>query len=83
MILQYLQTALKNAKYKLYKDGSYYGEIPGFNGVCANEATLESCREELASVLEDWVLIHIHQHVELPEVDGLSLTVKVPTSAAA
>ena len=83
MLTEYLNAAMKLAKYKLYPDGSYYGEIPGFDGVCANEPILESCREELESVLEDWVLVHIHQHLELPEVNGLVLMVKAETVATA
>ncbi len=54
----------------------FYGEITGFKGVYANEATLEKCREELESVLEDWILFSIAKNHDLPVVDGLSLEVK-------
>ena len=53
MLIQYLRAALHQAKYEiLTDDGSFYGEIPGFDGVYANAVTLESCREELEEVLE-------------------------------
>lgn len=42
------------AKYKLLKDGSYFGEIPGIAGVWASTKYLEGCRQELQEVLEDW-----------------------------
>jgi predicted RNase H-like HicB family nuclease len=77
MITEYLKLAMKKAKYeKFEEDGTYYGEIPGFDGVYANEATLEECRDELASVLEDWVLFSISKNLSLPVVDGLHLEVK-------
>ncbi len=44
MLNQYIQTALRQAKYEiLIDDKSFYGEIPGFQGVWANAATLEDC----------------------------------------
>ena len=56
MLSQYIQTALRQAKYEILSDdGSFYGEIDGFQGVWANAATLEDCRNELAEVLEEWI----------------------------
>ena len=53
MLNQYIQAALHQAKYEiLTDDGSFYGEIPEFQGVYANAETLEECRSELAEVLE-------------------------------
>jgi len=52
MLTEYLQAAMRRAKYELLPDdGSFYGEIPDFQGVYANARTLESCREELQEVL--------------------------------
>ena len=73
MFAEYLQAAMKHAVYELFEDGSYFGSIPGFRGVLANEATLEATREELLSVLEDWILFRITEKLELPEVDGHKL----------
>ena len=36
---------------ELADDGSFYGEISVCNGVYANAATLEECREQLAEVV--------------------------------
>jgi len=47
----------------LAEDGSYYGEIPGFDGVYANSATLEACREELREVLEEWILFRVSRNL--------------------
>jgi len=65
------------AHYEILEDNAgYYGEIPGFQGVWANEQTLEACREELQSTLEDWILFRVAQKLALPVVDGLELSVR-------
>lgn len=76
MLIAYIQAAMRQAIYELLEDGTYYGEIPSFQGVWANEAALEACREELQSVLEDWILVRVADHLPLPVVDGLELTIK-------
>ena len=77
MLLEYIQAALRHAKYEILPDdGSYYGEIPECNGVYANGDTLEECREELREVLEEWVLFRIHRNLSLPVLDGIELSIK-------
>ena len=51
MIREYISKAMTGAQYEtLSDDGSWYGEIPGFQGVWANCDTLEECRTELEEV---------------------------------
>ena len=57
MFTEYIIKKLKGAKYKLLKDGSYFGEIPGLRGVWANADRLKVCRRELQEILEDWLLL--------------------------
>ena len=77
MLTDYLKAAMRRARYELLADdGSFYGEITGCDGVYSNATTLEACRDELAEVLEDWVLFRIHRHLPLPELDGVNLTAK-------
>ncbi len=64
---------MHRATYELLGDGTFYGEIPGFQGVWANAATLEACREELQSALEDWMLVRISDRLPLPVLDGIDL----------
>lgn len=59
MITEYIAKKLARAKYKVLKDGSYFGEISGLRGVWASALTLEKCREELKEVLEDWLVLKI------------------------
>jgi predicted RNase H-like HicB family nuclease len=76
MLLEYLQAALRQARYEILPDdGSYYGEIPACEGVYANAGTLEDCREELREVLEEWVLFRVHRHLALPVIDGIKITI--------
>ncbi len=77
VISQYLAAALRRARYEILPDdGSFYGEIEGFDGVYANAATLEDCREELREVLEEWILFRVSRNLPLPVVDGHELTIK-------
>lgn len=77
MLMKYIQTALRHAKYDiLADDGSFYGEIPVCNGVYANAPTLEECREQLEEVLEEWILFRVYKNLSLPVVDGIELTIK-------
>lgn len=77
MLLEYINAALRHARYEiLTDDGTYYGEIPECEGVYANTPTLEDCREELREVLEEWVLFRVHRQLSLPVIDGIELTIK-------
>ena len=77
LLVKYIRAALRHAKYELLADdGSFYGEIPVCNGVYANAATLEECREQLAEVLEEWILFRVYKNLPLPAVDGIELTIK-------
>lgn len=76
MLTKYIRAAMSKARYEILPDdGTFYGEIPGFNGVYANADTLEACRNELEEVLEDWILLSVSLHYSLPHVDGIQLTV--------
>lgn len=73
MLLEYIHQAMRLAKYEILPDGSYYGEIPGFDGLWAQAATLEDCREALQSALEDWLLLGLRLGHPLPVVAGIQL----------
>lgn len=76
MITEYIQAAMRKARYEILEDGEgFYGEIPGFQGVYSNVETLEECRAELTEVLEGWILLHVSDNTPLPTVDGLNLSV--------
>lgn len=66
MLNEFLERKLKIAKYKILKDKSYFGEIPGLKGVWANAANLENCRKELKEVLEEWLLLKVRDNENVP-----------------
>ncbi|MBI4672876.1 MAG: type II toxin-antitoxin system HicB family antitoxin [Chloroflexi bacterium] len=76
MLTAYIRAAMRHAKYEILEDGTFFGTIPGFQGVLANQATLEECRDELQSVLEDWILLGLRFGDSLPVVDGLDLEIE-------
>jgi predicted RNase H-like HicB family nuclease len=78
VLTDYIRAAMRRAKYEILEDGTFYGEIPDFQGVYANAPTLEACREELESALEDWILVCVSSHVQTPTVDGIDLKIKQP-----
>jgi predicted RNase H-like HicB family nuclease len=75
MLSEYIQSALQRSAYKQLEDHTWFAEIPGFEGVWANAATVEACRSELADVLEEWLLLKIHDHDPLPALNGLDLVI--------
>lgn len=77
MLIAYIKAAMRKAEYEILSDdNTFYGEIPGFEGVYANSETLEACREELEEVLEEWVLFRISRNLPLPTVEGLELKIR-------
>ena len=77
MLSQYIQAAMRQAKYKILADDEgFFGEIPGFQGVWANAETLEECRDELSEVLEEWIFLNLADNTPLPVVNGLKLSVE-------
>ena len=73
MFMEYIHTGMNQAKYKILGDKTYYGEIPGFKGVWANEKSLEECRKVLQEVLEEWVLLKVRHGDKLPSIHGKHL----------
>lgn len=77
MLQNYIQAAMRQAKYELLADdGTFYGEIPGFEGVYANADKLETCRDELGEALEEWILLRVSRNLPLPIVEGIELAIK-------
>ena len=58
---------MRRARYECLDDGEgYYGEISGLDGLWASAPSLDGCREELTSALEDWVVAGLQLGHELP-----------------
>jgi len=78
MLTKYIQAAMHHAEYEIIEDDhSFYGHIPKLEGLWANAVTLEACRDELRSTLEDWLLLGLTWLDEIPIVDGIDINVRV------
>ena len=74
MLAQYLDMALKMARYEIIADDhSCWGEIPGFQGVWAEHETRPGCPRELRGALSDWVALRLRLGLDMPEVGRLNL----------
>lgn len=76
MLIEYIQMAVKKAEYKKLDDGSWFAEIPAFEGVWANGESVEECRKELMEVLDEWLILKIRDKDAVPVIDGIDLNVK-------
>lgn len=70
MFAEYLKAAMRHAVIEQIEDGTYFGTVPGLQGVWANAATPDECATELESVIEGWVILAISRQQDIPEIDG-------------
>jgi predicted RNase H-like HicB family nuclease len=76
MIIEYCQKAIEKAEYKKLEDDTWYAEVPGFKGVWSNGKSVEECRRELITVLEEWIILKLRDKDPIPEIDGLTVEIK-------
>lgn len=70
MLAAYIHVAMHHARYELLPDNEgFYGKVEDLPGVWAQAPTLETCREELQSVLEGWLLLGLRLGHQLPVID--------------
>ena len=74
MLASYIDQALELAIYEIIEDDkTYWGEIPGLQGVWGNHTTLEGCRRELREALSDWIALRLRLGLEIPVIEGINL----------
>lgn len=74
MLTHYINNLIARAKYEILEDDrTYYGEIPGIQGVWANEKSLIKCEQILREVLEEWLLIKLRRNEKVPVVKRINL----------
>jgi predicted RNase H-like HicB family nuclease len=76
MLTDYIQAAMRQAKYELMENRKFFARIPSCRGLWAEGDTLEACREELQSTLEDWLLLGLQLGHKLPVIEGINLNRK-------
>jgi predicted RNase H-like HicB family nuclease len=74
MLAQFLDIAMEMAIYEIIEDdASYWGEIPGLQGVWARHQTLAGCQRELREALSDWIALRLRLGLEIPEIARINL----------
>jgi len=69
MLDAYKAEAMKQAHYELIEDEEpFYGEVPSLSGVWGTGKTVEECRENLKSMLEEWIVLSLRKGFDLPEL---------------
>jgi len=81
MLFEYILGALESAEYKKLDDGTWFAEIPGFEGVWANGKTVEECRKELVEVLEEWLILKLRDGDPIPKVKDIEIRIKEVAAA--
>ena len=76
-LTDYIQQAMAQAVYEDLGDGTFCGTIPSCIGVFALGDTVAECREELRSVLEDWILTGLRWGDPMPVIAGIDLNVEI------
>jgi predicted RNase H-like HicB family nuclease len=76
MITQYVDRALRKARYALLDNGSFCATVPGLRGVIATAPSVEACRDQLAEVVEEWVLVRVARGLQVPALGGLRVDVR-------
>jgi predicted RNase H-like HicB family nuclease len=67
MITEYINEALRRARFEIIKDDEpYYGEVPELEGVWATGETLEECRCNLAEVIHNWLIVRLQRGLTIP-----------------
>ena len=75
MITRYLDRALKRARYRQVDGAIFCATISGLRGVIATGPSLEVCRDQLAEVVEEWVLVRVARGLGVPALGGVRVEV--------
>lgn len=74
MLAKYIAQAIELAIYELIEDeGTYWGEIPGLQGVWARHQTFLGCRRELQEALSDWITLRLRLGLSIPVIGDINL----------
>jgi predicted RNase H-like HicB family nuclease len=77
MLSEYIRLVMEIAQYEMVEDDrSFFGTIPGFDGLWAEGKTLEECRRNLQGTLEDWIVLSLRLNKPTPVLKGIDLSVK-------
>ncbi len=76
MITKYVAKALVRAVYERVDGDDYCATVRGLRGVIATGSSFEVCRQNLAEVVEEWLLVRVAQHLPIPKLGGVAIRVR-------
>jgi hypothetical protein len=76
MIRQYVDEALHRASYSVLDGNAYCATVTGLPGVIAASATLGTCRDHLAEIVEEWVLLRVECGLSIPRLGTARVQVR-------
>jgi predicted RNase H-like HicB family nuclease len=76
VITRYIDQALQRARYRQVDGGLYCATVQGLRGVIATGPTLEDCRDQLAQVVEEWILVRVSRGLSTPRLGGVTVEVR-------
>jgi predicted RNase H-like HicB family nuclease len=76
MIRQYVGEALHRASYSVLESNVYCATVAGLPGVIATGATLETCRDQLAEIVEEWLLLRVSRGLSIPRLGTARVEVR-------
>ena len=77
VLTKYIEQAMAQAQIEELEAHSFAGRIPSCLGVVAFGNTVTECREELRSVLEEWIVVSLRLGHPLPILGGIDLNTEV------
>jgi predicted RNase H-like HicB family nuclease len=79
LMADYIEAAMREARYEVLEDGTWYAEIPELKGVWSDAETREQSRKELEEVLEEWIYLRLSRNLSIPPMGGV--VIKAPSTA--
>jgi predicted RNase H-like HicB family nuclease len=76
MITKYVGKALERARYERLEDGSFCATVRGLRGVMAVGRSVKQCRDQLAEIVEEWILVRVACGLAVPKLGGISVRVR-------
>jgi predicted RNase H-like HicB family nuclease len=76
MITKYIDEALHRATYAVVDGEAFCATVAGLPGVIAMGRSLEMCRDQLAEVVEEWVLVRVSRGLSVPRLGSVRVQVK-------
>ena len=76
MITKYIDKALERARYEQLENGGFCATVRGLRGVISTGRNVEDCRDQLAQIVEEWILVRVASQLDVPKLGGVTITIR-------